>query len=187
MQSISQQPIKAQEVTRQASVTGEAERPRSNNTRLKTKKRVPLVSLRSYAKASGWWDSKASRADLSFVDMQPDGVHYRSYWNYPYHPNSCYHEGKALGRKWFQEVVELAKRNPPEALVIIELAQAQMRGSGWGVEIGFMEELGRYAVAAALAFPKGIPAELDAERHKGDWYMDWIDRHFGSNDEKVTA
>ncbi len=187
MSSISQQPVKAQEAVHQAPVTGEAERTRSNSASLKAKKRVPLVSLRSYAKASGWWDSKASRANLSFVEMQDDGVHYRNYWNYSYDPNSCYHEGKSLGRKWFQEVVELAKRNPPEALVIIGLAQKEMRGRGWGVEVGFMEELGRYAVAAALTFPKGIPAEIDAERHKGDWYIDWIDRYFAGNGEKVTV
>lgn len=165
----------------------EALKRRHNEAGASQKSNSHPVSIRAYAKAFGWWDSKASRADLSFVNMQDDGGHYRNYWNYSYDPNSCWHKGKELGRKWFQEVVELAKRNPPEALVIIGLAQKEMRGSGWGVEVGFMEELGRYAVAAALTFPKGIPAEIDAERHKGDWYMDWIDRKYGSKDDEVAA
>lgn len=151
------------------------------------KSRRRPIPPRAYAKAKGWWHSDASRAELSFVSLQANGIGVSSNWNVAHDVNACWHEGVERGRKRFHEVLELAKKNPPEAYHVIQHALAEMWSGGWGDESGFIQELSGHAVAAALAFPNGLPAHIDARRHSEDWYSDWLERKGGITSKGVAA
>jgi hypothetical protein len=104
------------------------------------------------------------RRELSFTRTSDDGrIH--SNWYVLRDPNSYHGDGVLIGERYFGEVLQLAACDPVAALhAILYAPQAVEWGNGSGQEHGFMTCLARYAMAAALAFPAGIPSEVDAAR-----------------------
>ena len=99
-----------------------------------------------------------SRADLSFTALDAQGR--LQNWSVPHEHGGNWHQGVAVGRAYFAEVLELAQHNRKEAFhalqfALVEGAATQWPRGGWGIECGFAE-----AIATAL-FPPEPPRLTD--------------------------
>lgn len=115
----------------------------------------------SVAFPAGW---PKSRADLSFTKSEDSG-RINSNWNVLRDPDGYDGDGRRIGQMYFGETLQLATYSPVAAMQAIRFAPtAREWKNGNGQEDAFMECVSRYAMAAALAFPTGIPADFDAQR-----------------------
>ena len=104
-----------------------------------------------------------SRADLSFTALDAQGR--LQNWvvpHVPHVPHDNWHQGVAVGKAYFAEVLELAKHHRQDAFwalqtALVDGAATQWPSGGWGIECGFAE-----AIATALFPPE--PPRLT--RHK---------------------
>lgn len=105
---------------------------------------APAASAGLYARRP------AGHPKLSFVRLRtefPGGI--QSRWDVPHDPDACWHQGERLGRALFDEVVQLAARQPAAAADAIVYALTSREWQpGWGIERGFAEALAQLALQA---------------------------------------
>ena len=95
-----------------------------------------------------------SRDDLTFtIRDENNGLinwhvkHYAQYWE----------NGIALGERFFNEVIELARANPEDAYHALTFVWDRIFPATYGEHSGFMRSFARAAVAGILAHPEGLP------------------------------
>lgn len=93
------------------------------------------------------------REDLSFTKRNEKG--YMINWFIPSRDNN-WHEAYGVGEMWFDEIVELARNNPQEAMdAMMYAAPLLAKDFGTGYNSGFYDQMARWALTAML-------------EHKGD-------------------
>jgi|GEM_PF-2966957 len=87
-----------------------------------------------------------SRDDLSFT-RRDDMGRLIVWFVEPDERPRYWENGVAIGRAWFEEVMQLAKHDASEAVIAMRLAYIGMAQNGQGIEDGFMAAMAEAAVA----------------------------------------
>ncbi len=100
-----------------------------------------------------------SRDDLSFTQRDNQGQ--LQNWVVAYDRNSSWHINVAIGKAYFEEVLELGQHDPAEAqdavqYALVNGAATNFRPESWGIECGFAMALAEALFASPRAPKRGI-------------------------------